>query len=94
MADMLNCCRKSSSKTRIMLYVNVNSIVATRMLSSLSETGLIDSVHEDGSVLYLTTPKGQVFVEKYLELKAMISPSLVPAESKLSNPNRLNGLNF
>jgi predicted transcriptional regulator len=94
MADLLNCCRNNSSKTRIMLYANLNSIVATRMITNLSETGLLDSVHDEGSVAYVTTPRGVAFVSKYLELKAMIAPSMVPAESKISNPNRLNGLNF
>ncbi len=94
MADVLNCCRSPSSKSHIMLFANVNSIVATRMIEGLTETGLLDSVHEEGSVVYLATPKGTGFVAKYLELQRLISPELVPVESKMNNPNRLNSLNF
>ena len=94
MADVLDCCRSSSNKSHIMLFANVNSIVATRMVEKLTETGLLDSVHEEGSVLYLATPKGTGFVAKYIELQRLISPELVPVESKTNNPNRLNSLNF
>ena len=93
-ADFLNCCRSPSSKSHIMLFANVNSIVATRMIEGLTETGLLDSVHEDDSIVYLATPKGTGFVAKYLELQRLISPELVPVESKMNNPNRLNSLNF
>ena len=94
MADVLNCCRSQSSKSHIMLFANVNSIVATRMIEGLTETGLLDSVHDEDSVVYLATPKGAGFVSKYLELQGLISPELVPVESKMNNPNRVNGLNF
>jgi predicted transcriptional regulator len=94
MADVLNCCRSPSSKSHVMLFANVNSIVATRMIEGLTDTGLLDSVHEDGNVVYLATPKGTGFVAKYLELQRLISPELVPVESKMNNPNRLNSLNF
>jgi predicted transcriptional regulator len=94
MADILNCCRSPSSKSHIMLFANVNSIVVTRMIEKLTETGLLDSVHEEGSVVYLATPKGTSFVAKYIDLQRMISPELVPIESKVNSPNRLNSLNF
>jgi predicted transcriptional regulator len=94
MADVLNCCRSPSSKSHIMLFANVNSIVSTRMIEALAETGLLDSVHEEGSVVYLATTKGMGFVAKYLDLQQLISPELLPAESKMNNPNRLNSLNF
>jgi predicted transcriptional regulator len=94
MADVLNCCRSPSSKSHIMLFANVNSIVATRMIEKLTETGLLDSVHDESNVVFLATPKGTGFVAKYIELQRMISPELVPIESKLNSPNRLNSLNF
>jgi predicted transcriptional regulator len=94
MADVLNCCRSPSSKSRIMLFANVNSIVATRMIEALSETGLLDSVHGEQNAVYIATPKGTGFVAKYVDLQHMISPELVPAESKVNSPNRLNSLNF
>ena len=94
MADVLNCCRSPSSKSHIMLFANVNSIVATRMIEKLTETGLLDSVHEDNSVVYLATPKGGGFVAQYIDLQRMISPELVPTDSKVNSPNRLNSLNF
>jgi predicted transcriptional regulator len=94
MADVLTCCRSPSSKSHIMLYANVNSIVATRMIEKLSETGLLDSVHDEESIVYLATSKGTGFVTQYVELLKLISSELVPIESKTNNPNRLNGLNF
>ncbi len=90
MADILNCCRSPSTKSHIMLFANVNSIVATRMVEKLTETGLLDSVHEEESVEYLATPKGTGFVAKYIDLQRLISPELVPVESKVNSPNRLN----
>jgi predicted transcriptional regulator len=77
-----------------MLRANLNSIVATRMVENLTETGLLDSVHDEVGVVYLATPKGAGFIAKYVELQHLISPGLVPAESKMNNPNRLNSLSF
>ena len=94
LADILNCCRSPSSKSHIMLFANVNSIVATRMIENLAETGLLDSVHEETSVVYLATSKGVGFITKYIELQRLISSELVPVESKVNSPNRLNSLNF
>jgi predicted transcriptional regulator len=94
MADVLNCCRSPASKSHIMLFANVNSIVATRMIENLTQTGLLDSIHEEDSIVYVATPKGAGFVQKYIELAHLISPELMPAESKTNNPNRLNSLNF
>ena len=94
LADILNCCRSPSSKSHIMLFANVNSIVATRMIENLAETGLLDSVHEEASVVYLATSKGVGFIAKYIELQRLISAELVPVESKVNSPNRLNSLNF
>src|ERR1700758_4510845 len=62
MADVLNCCRSPSSKSHIMLFANVNSIVATRMIENLAETGLIGSIHEENAVVYLATTKDTGFV--------------------------------
>ena len=92
-ADVLNCCRSTSSKSHIMLFANLNSLIATRMIKKLSETGLLDSVHEESGVVYLATSKGTGFVRKYLELQALISPELVP-DTKTNNPNRVKGLTF
>lgn len=94
MADVLNCCRSPANKSHVMLFANVNSIVATRMIEALAETGLLDSVHDEGNVVYLATSRGIGFVAKYVELQHLISPELVPVESKTNNPNRLNSLNF
>ena len=94
MADLLNCCRSRSNKSHMMLSANVNSVVATRMIMSLTETGLLDSVHEDNGVFYLATPRGVGFIAKYVELQREISPEMVPVESKTNNPNRLNSRNF
>jgi predicted transcriptional regulator len=92
-ADVLNCCRSLSTKSHLMLFANVNSIVATRMIAKLSESGLLDSVRTDDSVAYLATSKGVAFVAKYLELQRMISPELVP-DTKTCSASRLNGLTF
>jgi len=92
-ADVLNCCRSTSSKSHIMLFANLNSLIATRMIKKLSETGLLDSVHEESGVVYLATSKGTGFVRKYLELQALISPELVP-DTKTNNPNRVKSLTF
>ncbi len=94
LADILNCCRSPANKSHVMLHANVNSIVATRMIEKLTETGLLDSVHDDGNVVYLATSKGAGFISKYIELQRLISPDLVPVEAKTHNPNRINVPDF
>jgi len=92
-ADVLNCCRSLSTKSHLMLFANLNSIVATRMISKLGESGLLDSVRTEDSVAYVATSKGVAFVAKYLEIQRMISPELVP-DTKTCSASRLNGLTF
>lgn len=88
-ADILSCCQPASSKSHIMISANINSIVATRVISKLTKTGLLDSVRKDDMVTYMATPKGTEFITKYLELQGLVSPDLVP-ETKIAN--RLLGL--
>ena len=91
-AEIVNCCKRTSSKSHIMMVANVNSVVATKMISQLVQTGLLDSIHEDNTVHYLATPRGVEFVRKYWELVSVLSPELIP--SKASNGNRLESLIF
>jgi predicted transcriptional regulator len=90
-ADILSCCQPASSKSRIMLSANINSIVATRVIGNLVKTGLLDSVRRDDMVTYLATPKGIQFITKYLELQGLVSSDLVP-ETKTRIASRLFGL--
>lgn len=91
-AEIVHCCERPSSKSRIMMVANVNSVAATKMISQLVETGLLDSVHERSSVHYMATPRGVEFVRKYWDLVSLLSPQLIP--SKASNGNRPESLIF
>ncbi len=91
-AEIVHCCERSSSKSRIMMVANVNSVIATKIIVQLVETGLLDSVHERNSVHYMATPKGVDFVRKYWDLVSLLSAQLIP--SKASNGNRLESLIF
>ncbi len=91
-AEIVHCCERPSSKSRIMMVANVNSVAATKIMARLVETGLLDSVHERNSVYYMATPKGVEFVRKYWDLVSSLSPQLIP--SKASNGNRPESLIF
>jgi predicted transcriptional regulator len=91
-ADVIRSCERASTKSHIMLVANINSIVATRMIANLIGTSLIDSVHDEGGILYLATPKGLEFLRKYSELVLLLSPELIP--SKSNNCNRPESLIF
>ncbi len=91
-AEIVHCCERPSSKSRIMMVANVNSVAATKIIVQLVETGLLDSVHESNSVHYMATPKGVEFVRKYWDLVSLLSAQLIP--SKASNGNRLESLIF
>ncbi len=92
-ADIVRCCARPSSKSHIMLSANVNSIVATRTITKLAETGLLDSVHDDANVLYMATPRGFEFVRIYSDLISLLSPKTVPSMTT-GNGNRLESLIF
>ncbi len=91
-AEIVHCCEKPSSKSRIMMVANVNSVIATKIIVQLVETGLLDSVHERNSVHYMATPKGVDFVRKYWDLVSLLSSQLIP--SKASSGNRPESLIF
>ncbi len=91
-ADIVHCCERASSKSRIMMVANVNSLAATKIITQLIETGLLDSVHERNTVHYMATPRGTEFVRKYRDLVSLLSSQLIP--SKASNGNRLDSLIF
>lgn len=91
--DIVICCQKASTKSRILVEANVNSVVATRMISRLIATGMLDSVREEGTLFYISTQKGIEFARNYLQLFSLLFPDL-PCSSKNDNANRLHGLIF
>ena len=81
--EVLAACNKGgANKSRIMLRANINSLVATNLLTALAECGLIERGRdESGTTRYLCTRRGNDFVNKYLELTSMLCQMLRPPSS-------------
>lgn len=87
-AEIVNSCAGGANKSRIMLMANVNSVVATELISKLVTSGLLDPRREDGSsIMYYSTRDGFDFVRKYSDLTSMLCPGMVPP-TRINDPNR------
>ena len=69
MAEILGLCSKPKNKTRVMYGTNLSWKMLQHYLSYMQEHGLLE-VHNN-STKYVTTKRGQDFVEKWSELKAL-----------------------
>jgi len=82
--DVLQACNPGMVKSHVMLRANLNSIVATYLLSHLMSRKLIRTNVEDGSTFYYTTVLGLDFLRKYGELSSILADE--------PNQGRLNDL--
>lgn len=69
MAEILGLCSKPRTKTRVMYGTNLSWKMLQHYLSCMQEHGLLEL--ENNSTKYVTTERGQDFVEKWSELKAL-----------------------
>ncbi len=69
--SILEVCKEPSGKTKIVYQVGLNFSNATRYLSQLVESGLLE-VSDTPKVLYKITPKGLVLLENIKSINAMI----------------------
>jgi predicted transcriptional regulator len=77
-AEIVKSCFGGANKSRIMLTANVNSVVATEMINSLMDSGLLSPRKEEGqSVTYHATQEGLEFVNRYSSLVSMLRPGIV-----------------
>ena len=67
-AEILCCCSKERTKTRIMYNVNLNYAQLKKQLKSLTANGLL----EVNKNMYTTTEKGYRFIELFVELNGIL----------------------
>ncbi|KYH39301.1 MAG: putative transcriptional regulator [Candidatus Bathyarchaeota archaeon B23] len=65
-ADILEVARMGARKTHIVYKANLNFRIVERYLQRLMEGGLLE--RRKGERLYVTTPEGLRFLERYREL--------------------------
>ena len=83
-ADVLTACSRPVTKNMVLIKANVNSVTATRMLTKLMDTRLVDTVVDDDSrVSYIATKQGVAFLNAYRSLTEMLSSTLVPQTKAL-----------
>jgi len=70
MAEILGLCLKPQTKTQVMYGTNLSWKMLQYYLSQLQSLDLLE-VHGN-STKYVTTKRGQKFVEKWRELKEML----------------------
>jgi len=69
MAEILGLCLESKTKTRVMYGTNLSWKMLQHYLSYMQEHGLLQV--QNNSTKYVTTKRGQDWVEKWKELKAL-----------------------
>lgn len=73
MEKMLEICKESSSKTRIVYQVNLNFNTINPYIDLLVSSGLLD-VSRDSQVTYKTTPKGMEALGHIKAFRALLKP--------------------
>jgi len=89
--DVLRTCQRGVHKSRLMLRANLNSVVATYLLSQLMAKRLVNESEEEGKALYQTTPLGNEFLKRYWELSSMLTEGLLPTSA---NDDWVDGVAF
>ena len=70
MAEILGLCSKPQTKTQVMYGTNLSWKMLQHYLSQLQKLKLLEI--DDKSTKYVTTQRGQEFVEKWKELKELL----------------------
>ena len=70
MADVLVLCLKPKSKTQVMYGTNLSWKMLQQYLSQLQSLKLLEA--QGKSTKYVTTKRGQEFVEKWKELQELL----------------------
>lgn len=65
--NILETCKKNSTKTRIVYQANLNFKTASPYIEYLLKKGLLEMIQEK-NVLYKTTNNGKVFLDKLKEV--------------------------
>ncbi len=68
-AEILGLCSKPTTKTRVMYGTNLSWKMLQHYLAYMQEHELLEV--QNDSTKYVTTKRGQDFVEKWSELKAL-----------------------
>ena len=66
--DILAVAQKPTQKTRILYKCNLSFSQLQKYLKYLKNIGLLDSLSNDGKLLYQATEKGKTFIEDYEKL--------------------------
>jgi predicted transcriptional regulator len=70
MADILDLCSKPTTKTQVMYGTNLSWKMLQYYLSQLQSLNLLEA--DGNSTKYVTTKKGQKFVEKWRKLQELL----------------------
>lgn len=68
-ADILKAARRGARKTKIVYQANLNFKIVEKYLRNLVLGGYLET---DGRGVYLTTPRGNGFIQQYEELLSLM----------------------
>jgi predicted transcriptional regulator len=68
MVAILEIVAEDVNITRIVYGANINFKMAQDYIRHLTEIGLIESISNEGKVIYRITEMGKIFLKKFLEL--------------------------
>jgi len=71
-AEILNIAKGGSLKTQIMYRANLSFAQLNEYLSFLTKMNLLASKKEEGKKTYVTTVKGEKYLEKYKDLANLL----------------------
>ncbi len=69
MIEILRIATQGVNKTRIVYDANLNFRIADRYIDELKKLGYLKSQIRGGRKIYVTTPEGLKFLEKFNKLK-------------------------
>jgi len=70
-AEILSLCRQPQTKTRVLYRTNLSWRMLQKYLHQTRSLGLLE-VHHHSLDMYVTTPKGLKFLEKWRELVELL----------------------
>lgn len=80
LSDILELCKNSQAKTKILRSTNTNFTLLEGYLLKLRTSGLLELQPE--TKMYVTTKEGSKFVESWNSLDAMLNPQKLPIFNK------------
>jgi predicted transcriptional regulator len=83
MAEIMEAAKENQGKTRIMYKVNLSFSQVNEYLSFLTERGFLRVNVNNKKKSYETTPKGDSYIENYMEMAKLLKPQQLQAPMTL-----------